>query len=175
MNYDDMLRLSKAGYTLDATGQAVGAGLEFASGLQFADAASFQASQLRQGANAALATSQRQAVDQDRQTQLITSRALAVAAASGGGASDPGVVSIIARDAQEGAYRRQVALYQGEDRARALNLAADVKGYEGRSAAVNSGISAAGQIFSAGTTLMKGQIKDSSLKLRFGMGAPGES
>ncbi len=169
---DDVLRLNKQGNQTDAFGQSFSAGSEFIHGLQARDAAEFQAQQLRINADNALASSQRVAEDSDRQAQIIKSRALAVAAASGGGASDPGVVSIMARNAEEMAYRRQAALYEGLDRARSLNLAADTRVYEGKAAAVNSAINAAGKIYGASTTLMKGQAREASLKQRFGMGAP---
>lgn len=170
---DDLLQINRAAYRSDAFGQSVSAGETFSYGLQFADAQSFQAAQLRQGADNAMAVGTHRAEDVGRQEALVQSRALAVAAASGGGASDPGVVALIARNAQEGAYRKAVALYEGEDRSRALKLAADVKDYEGKSGRVSSAINAAGQVYGATTTLLTGQAKDSSLRQRFGMGAPG--
>ena len=71
-------------------------------------------------AGQALAVSQRDAAEARRQTELIASRSLAVAAASGGGVSDPTVVNLIANAAGEGEYRARVALYEGEARARSL-------------------------------------------------------
>src|SRR5688500_11497475 len=50
----------------------------------------------REGA-LAIAASQRQALEERRQGDLVASRALAVAAASGAGVSDPTVIDIIAR------------------------------------------------------------------------------
>ena len=71
-------------------------------------------------AGQALAVSQRDAAEARRQSKLIASRSLAVAAASGGGVSDPTVVNLIANAAGEGEYRARVALYEGEARARSL-------------------------------------------------------
>lgn len=75
------------------------------------------AAQLRQNANATRASAQRESINQQRQTQFMTSRAQAVAAASGGGASDPTVVNNIANIEGEGEYRRLTALYNGESQA----------------------------------------------------------
>lgn len=47
-----------------------------------------------------------------------------MAAASGGGASDPTIMRIIANTRAEGAYRSAVAIYEGEERARQLKFQA---------------------------------------------------
>lgn len=86
--------------------------------------ADFQSNQLRVNAGQAQASAQREAISIDRETQLHASRALAVAASSGGGASDPTVVNLLAQGAADGAYRKAVALYEGDDQARSLNLQA---------------------------------------------------
>lgn len=85
-------------------------------------AAEFQAWQAEEQAGTAIAISQRQALEEQRQGRLAASRALAIAAASGGGASDPTIVNLLANAAGEGAYRAQVALYEGEAKARQLRL-----------------------------------------------------
>lgn len=91
----------------------------------------FEAEQLREQAGQALAVSQRAALEQQRQGRLMASRALAVAAASGGGASDPTVVNLMAGADGEAAYRSAIALYEGEDRARKLRMGAAASRYEG--------------------------------------------
>jgi hypothetical protein len=175
--FDDLLNnpraLNNAGTVSQAAGEMIGGISHIQFGLQSRQAAEFQAAQLRQNANTALASSQRQAADVDLQSKYIASAALATAAASGGGASDPGVVTLMARNAAEGAYRKQVALYQGEDRARALNLSADAKEFEGKNVEANSIGVGASQFFGAGTTLLRGAAKDRSLFQRFGGGGPG--
>jgi hypothetical protein len=119
------LALNAFSGAFQAFGQAESAVSHVQFGEQARQAADYRAQQLRINAGQAQAGAQRQAFDVDRQTQFITSRALAVAAASGGGASDPTVVNLIARDAGEGAYRKQIALYQGNDQARLLDSEAD--------------------------------------------------
>lgn len=81
-------------------------------------AAEFEAQQLEQDAGQQKATSQVQAAIEDRNTRLVNSAAVARAAASGAGASDPTVVNLISRTAGEGAFRKAAALYQGESAAR---------------------------------------------------------
>ncbi len=91
----------------------------------------FEATQLDQDAGQSEAVAQRKAEDIQRQTTLINSAALAKAAASGAGASDPTVLKIMARTAQEGDYRRQVALYEGEEQARMDRQRAAAQRFEG--------------------------------------------
>lgn len=173
MDMNDLMRINRTGYTLDAYGQAIGAGGELLHGMQYRDAAHFQAEQLRQGAESAVGAATLRASEADRMTQLQNSRALAVAAASGGGASDPGVVSLLARNAEEGAYRRQVAMYEGVSQKQAMRLAADAKDYEGKAGEINSFENAAGSLFGATTTLMKGQARD-TLYAKYGQGSPAD-
>lgn len=94
-------------------------------------AANFEAAQLDQAAGQQVAAAQRTALEQRRRAALIVSRGLAVAAASGAGASDPTVANLLADVEGEGAYRAGVALYEGEERARQLTLGADAKRFEG--------------------------------------------
>jgi hypothetical protein len=94
-------------------------------------AAQFQAVQLEQQAGQSVAASQRVALEEKRKANLFASRALALAGASGGGASDPTVVRIIASIVGEGSYRAAVAHYRGEDEARKLRTGAKVARYQG--------------------------------------------
>lgn len=93
--------------------------------------ANFEAAQLHQRAGQEVAASQRTALEERRRAELVASRAVAVAAASGGGVSDPTVSDLLADIEGEGAYRAGVELYQGEERARLLNMGADAKTFEG--------------------------------------------
>lgn len=168
----DPRALNSAGASVDAAGELIGGLSHLQFGMQAQRAAEFQAAQLRQGAGQAVASSQRQAFDIDRQSKYVASAALATAAASGGGASDPTVVNLISQNAQEFAYRKAVALYQGEDKARLMNMQASAKEYEGKSSMQNSALVAGSQLFKAGTTVMKGAARDASLFQRFGGGGP---
>lgn len=169
---DDLIAMNTAGYNINALGQVMGAVSHLSYGLTARRGEEFQAAQLRQEAGNAAASGQRSAADVQLQSQYIASRALAVAAASGGGASDPSVVNLMAKNAQVGAYKQSVALYQGADRSRALNLQASAKEYTGKEIAFNSEQVAAGQLFRAGTTLMARDASNSSLFKKYGAGAP---
>lgn len=91
----------------------------------------FVAKQLDVNAGQSVAAAQRTAAEQRRQATITASRALALAAASGGGASDVTVTNLLGRIAGEGAYRAGVALYEGEEQARLYRMGATAKRYEG--------------------------------------------
>lgn len=113
----------------------------------------FEAKQLRQQAGTAIAVGQRGALEQERQARLVQSRTLAVAAASGGGVSDPTIVNMLAKTAGEGTYRARVALYGGEERARLLRMQAAAADYEG-AAALEGGANKASAYETQGTSAM---------------------
>jgi hypothetical protein len=79
-----------------------------------------------------MAAAQRQAFETGRVGEYTQSHALAAAAASGGGASDPSVISTIANLAGETAYRKSLDLYQGEERSRQLKMSAAASRYSGQ-------------------------------------------
>lgn len=87
-------------------------------------AAEFNAAELERQAGIALALSQREALEERRVADYAASRALAVAAASGGGVSDPTIVKILADHKGMGAYKASLALYEGEERARQYRVSA---------------------------------------------------
>lgn len=97
-------------------------------------ASQFEAEQFRVEAGQVVAAAQRTALEEGRKSKLLESRALALAAASGGGASDPTVTKLISSLAAEGAYRSEVAMYQGEERARKLRMGVAAKEFEGEQA-----------------------------------------
>ena len=113
----------------------------------------------RQG-GIAKAISQRQALEERRIGEITASRALAVVAASGGGASDPTIVNLMSNIEGEAHYRARVALYEGEARARQLRLDAAanrVTGSEkletGLRDEMSNQIAAAGTAFKHGASL----------------------
>lgn len=138
-------------------------------------AAEYRAAQLRVNAGQAQAGAQREAITADEQAKRIASRALAVAAASGGGASDPTVVNIIAGIAGEGAYRKALALYQGDERARALLQQADTSEYEGKIAEIGAQRDAFGKLVGAGSSTVRGIARGQSLYEKYGGGGPAAS
>ena len=132
-------------------------------------AADYQAVQLDQNAGQAIAASQRAAMDERRRTALLISRGIAVAAASGGGVTDPTVGKLLEDIAGEGAYRASVDLYQGEERARSMRMAADAKRFEGDVAAEGGA-----DRESAYTMAGLGGLASSGASLygKYGMGGP---
>jgi hypothetical protein len=90
----------------------------------------FEATQLEQNATAAIAAGTRDLAAEQLRTDLLVSRGVAVAAASGGSVTDPTVAKLLSDLSGQGAYRGAMALYQGEERARQLNMAAMGKRYE---------------------------------------------
>ncbi len=181
---DDLISQLNLGTNIGSFGDAMGAASHFSYGQTAKQSEDFQAEQLRQQAGQSMASGQRQAQDVQLQSQLIASRALAVAGASGGGASDPGVVALMARNAQIAGYKQQAALYQGEDKARALNLEASAKEFQGKETALNSDIVAGSQVLKAGANSLAGKARVKSLMMdqqpnasmfqRFGQGSPGQ-
>lgn len=135
-------------------------------------AAEYRAAQMRVGAGQELAASQREAITAQQQSKRIASRALAVAAASGGGASDPTVVKLISDISAEGAYRQAIALYEGQDRARTLMAQADATEYEGKLAAKAGNRSGIGGLIKTGASLFGNIAQGNSLQSKYGGSGP---
>lgn len=123
--------LMAAGIGLQARGQLQQGKAAEVAGAARQQAANYEAAQLRVQSGQVIAASQRQAQEERRKSTLLQSRALALAAASGAGASDHTVVDIISDIAAEGAYRASVALYEGKETARGLRMQADATQYSG--------------------------------------------
>lgn len=122
-----MLPLMMASTVLSAGGQVQ-------SGLQTNRAAQYEAGALRTAGGQALASSQRVAYGERRQKDLALSRAQAVAAASGGGATDKGVLDIMAGIEAQGEYNAMSALYEGQAAKQAYETQADLTSYAGKQA-----------------------------------------
>lgn len=131
------------------------------SSFEYGDAAekagAINAAELRKRGGLAMASATREAYDVDLQAKYTASRAIALAAASGGGASDPSVVNLIAENAGQAAYKKAVALWEGGEQQRQMQYAADVSEYEGKmkkSQAYQRGISS---IMQGGAAAMYGK------------------
>lgn len=123
-------------------------------------AAGVEAAHMDQQAGLSIASAQRQMLEERKNARLLESRALAVAAASGAGASDTTVMNVISRIAAEGSYRSSIALYEGKERARQLNVGADIRreggdlqADYGRQAAKAHEISSIGTLFQGAGSL----------------------
>lgn len=123
------------GTVLSAAGQLKAGGAAKRAGRERRKVSQFEARQLEQQAGQAVASAQRGAMEEQRRADLMSSRALALAASGGGGVDDPTMVSLFSDIESEGAYRAGISLYQGEEEARKLKMAATAKRMEGEIAA----------------------------------------
>lgn len=112
-----------------------------------------EAAQLEANAGQERAASQRTAIEERRQGRLAASRALAIAAASGGGADDPTVVNAIADLEGDGEYRALTALYEGNVAGDDLERQAQARRREAKGVKRAGLIKGIGTILGAGATL----------------------
>lgn len=140
------LALTVVGAGLSAGGSIIGANSQ-------ANELRMQATQLDAQAKDDRASSQRRGSEERRQAKLAGSRALALAAASGGGADDPSVVNLIAGIEGEGEYRALSALYEGETEARSKEEQAAANRRGAKSAKTAGALKAASSIIGAGSSL----------------------
>lgn len=150
--------LALAGGALKAGGTIIGAKGE-------AKELRRQATQLDIKAGQERASAQRDAIEQHRQATLVTSRALAVAAASGAGADDPTVVNIMSRIEGEGEYRALTSLFSGETDARALEAEAAARRREAKNTKKAAKLSALGTIIGSASDVYGAAT---SMKAKYG-------
>lgn len=124
-----------------------------------------QAAQLEVNAGQQVAVAQRAAEDDQRMARLAGSRALALAAASGGGASDPTIMNLMAKLAGEGTYRAMANLYSGKEKARGMTDQARMARYSGDVAMSDAAAAKSASRLSAFSTVLNGAT---SLYSRFG-------
>lgn len=99
------------------------------------------------------AASQRSAFQERRKTDYTLSRAQAVAASSGGGATDPTVVNLEGGIKAQGEYNAMTALYQGQEAERQANTQAGLDLYQGKQAQKAGYIKGATTLLSGGSSL----------------------
>lgn len=109
-------------------------------------AAEFEANVLEVQAGQQIAAAQRDMMDVQRVGRLAQSRALALSAASGGGASSPTVTNLIGNLAKETSYNAARSLYAGEEKARLMRLQAEQRRAEGEFATTAADLSATASI-----------------------------
>ena len=91
----------------------------------------YEATALESRAQQEVAVAQQRGFEEKRRAKLVASRTIALAAAGGGGATDPTVMNMLADLEGEGAYRAAVRVYQGGEEARMLRSRAAGARYEG--------------------------------------------
>lgn len=94
--------------------------------LEKQNAANNAATQLEQNAGQQRAAAQRAAIQQRAQGALVQSRANALAASSGGSASDPGVINVTGQIGAKSEYNALSELYSGETQAQGNEYQAKV-------------------------------------------------
>lgn len=109
-----------AGAGVSAMGTIAGGNAAADAGIRGQAAQEFKAKQEEQAAQESRAVSQRSALDKRHQATLLQSTIQARAAASGGGADDPGVLTLAGDVAGRGEYEALFDMYKGENRARGL-------------------------------------------------------
>lgn len=109
--------------------------------------AEFEAGQLEMKAQEEIAASQRDALDKRREGALASSRAQAVAAASGGGAGTdaPTIVKIMSGIAGQADYNAKTSLYGGRSRAQGLRQQAKATRDSAQASLLGSVIGGIGQ------------------------------
>lgn len=166
------IAVTVASALLQAKGQRDAAKASQQQAAQVQAAKNFEAAQMEQSAVQEVAAAQRRALEERRRATLVASRAQAVAAASGAGASDTTVENIISDIAGEGEYRAGLAIYQGEESARRLRMGAQGARMEGSSIA-QFGESRARAYNTAALGSLAGGA--ASLYTKYGMGGPQRS
>lgn len=130
----------------------------------------FEAKQLETEAEGARGIGMRNAATIALNTQVVNSLALARAAASGGGASDPTVLNILAQTSGESAYRKSLAMYEGEAQARLDMMRAAAVRYEGATAASDAEVAQNQANMAAFSTVLSGGAKTMSMYQKYWAG-----
>lgn len=156
----DLLPLS-----LQASATILGAGSQLARGeamsaigARRAAEQQYEAKQLVAEGEQSRGVGLRAAQDETLRGETVNSAALARAAASGAGASDPTVMNIMERTSGMAAYRAALAMYEGEAQARldvtragALNFEAGTNVADAAAAKREAGMGAVSTLLSGGT------------------------
>lgn len=116
-------------------------------------AAKLEAQQMEAKANEERAVSQRRAIQARRIADRAKSRAKAVAAASGAGATDPTMENIYGDIEDQGTFNVLSELYQGEAKGQGLDFGAKMRRRAGKNALKTSRYRAAGNLLEGGTSL----------------------
>lgn len=144
-----VLGAAGSGSGLSILGTALSAGGAVLGGIQANAAAKEQAKSMEKKGDAEYAIAQRKMLEGKRQANLLVSRQRAVAAASGGGVSDPTVESIMGKTEARGGYNALMDMYNGATMRDDLYQTAAATRTEGRGALVGSFINAGSTIFDA--------------------------
>lgn len=133
-----------------------------------------QAKGLVNQANADAATAERIAISKRRQGQYLSSRAQALAAASGAGATDPTVLNIIGEIKGQSEYDALTSLYEGETQSENARSAAQAARNAGDAAVKASNLKAITTVLSAGAKQYGRSGGTVTLYDKYSGGGPGD-
>jgi len=135
--------------TLAILGSALGAVGSVASGASQSAALKAQANAAERQANEEQAAAQRDAISRREEANLVLSRQQAVAAASGGSATDTTILNLIGNTAARGDYNVASSIYEGKARAANLYDQAAIDRQQARASMLSG-------IIGGGATLLQG-------------------
>lgn len=148
---------------LAIAGAGMSALSSISAGRQQNAAAKYEARQMEYNAKQQEAAGQQEAIKARREANLLASRALAVAGASGAGTVDPNVLNIVSGIQGEGEYNAQMARYNTRSQAESMRAQAGARRLEGKNAAKAGWID-------AGSTILSGAAVAGDM--HFGMTRP---
>lgn len=160
--------MTVVGTVMQASAQSQQADAMRAQGAANQQAADYTARSMEIQAGQERAVAQRKAIAQRRQEGLVQSRAQALAAASGAGASDPTIISNASLITREGELGALTSMYQGEQSAQNLETGATLKRYEGASGRAGSDAMAGATDTAAAGTVFSGLGRTASLYAKYG-------
>lgn len=128
-------------------GTALSAGGTVYGGLKAKQNADVEAAGMKKKGDAEFAIGQRDAMRRRKETEQLTSRQRAVAAASGGSATDASVEAIMGRTQQEGDYNAMIDMYNGAVNRADLYQGARNRQKEGKSELLGSFINAGATVY----------------------------
>ena len=117
------------------------------------------AKQIDENAANEAAYSQRVALEELRQSELMSSRARALVAHGGGSTTDVGITNLLSRIDNEGKFNAAMALFDGRQRAKGLRVQADVTRQEGQMAYEEGKAKRRASRFGAFNTVLSGGLK----------------
>lgn len=147
--------LSLIGAMTSYNGYQTAAAATVAAGQSQAAMYQFKAAQEKANAGQAVAASEAQSAEIARQGQLALSHNMAVVAA-GGTAGSPTAIRLMAKQSGFTSYQQSVALYQGEDQARSLTMAAEADTMSADAAVQNADAQAQGLQTKGDSALISG-------------------
>lgn len=144
------------GMAMQGAGTLLTASEQRAAGKAQRKAKYFEATQIEQVAGQTQAASHLAAQEEMRKSQILQSRALAIAGASGAGASDANVMKIISDLGAEGELASRTVRANANEEARKMRIQAAIARYEGDQAKRAGNISGLTTLLSSASSMIQG-------------------